>query len=175
MVSHSKDAGQQTATRTFKVVIFVMRVMSAEMRNVAQGTMYGQMAILQTIYARPMTQSALAEEVGVSGATMSSTINTLETRGWVLRERDAADRRVVWVKITLEGRSVLDTMSRQFEGKIAAALDTLSPVQHAALDSGLDALHLVFAHVLQQISADTHLTGAYDPQHPISADDSSDR
>lgn len=175
MISPSNDITQQTTSKTFQVILFVMRVMSTEMRNSAQGTMYGQMAILQSIYTRPMTQSALAEAINVSGATISSTINTLEARGWVTRERDVTDRRVVWVKITADGKAMLDGMSKQFEGKIAAALDTLTPTQHHALDGGLDALHLVFLHVLQQISSDVRFTGAYDLEASGGAQEPSQR
>lgn len=58
--------------------------------------------------------SDLAKHMGVTASTMSLTIDRLESNGYVLRERDAADRRRVRVRLTDAGvrvrraNSVLD-------------------------------------------------------------------
>lgn len=45
----------------------------------------------------PLTPSALAQRAGLHPATMTGVIDRLERDGWVVRERDPADRRAVLV------------------------------------------------------------------------------
>jgi DNA-binding MarR family transcriptional regulator len=51
----------------------------------------------------PLSPSALARRAGLHPATMTSVIDRLERGGWVVRERDPADRRGVVVR-PLPGR-----------------------------------------------------------------------
>ncbi|MGZ4305698.1 MAG: MarR family transcriptional regulator [Solirubrobacteraceae bacterium] len=46
----------------------------------------------------PLSPSALAKRAGVHPATMTGILDRLEKGGWVLRERDPADRRAVLVR-----------------------------------------------------------------------------
>lgn len=49
------------------------------------------------------TQSELAEELGITGATLTHHLNALERKGLVRRWRDDANRRVQRVELTEEG------------------------------------------------------------------------
>jgi MarR family transcriptional regulator for hemolysin len=49
------------------------------------------------------TQAAMAEEMGITGATLTHHLNMLEDRGLVRRWRDAANRRVQHVDLTEGG------------------------------------------------------------------------
>ncbi len=55
-----------------------------------------------------LTPSEIAERVLVASATMTSTLDALERRGWARRLPNPADRRSVLVEITAEGRAVTD-------------------------------------------------------------------
>ena len=57
---------------------------------------------------RPLTPSEISERVLVASATMTSTLDVLEGRGWVVRMPNPDDRRSVLVAVTEEGRSVAD-------------------------------------------------------------------
>ena len=46
----------------------------------------------------PLTPSALAQRAGLHPATMTGVIDRLERDGWVVRERDHADRRAVLIR-----------------------------------------------------------------------------
>src|SRR5262249_44791207 len=46
----------------------------------------------------PMSPSALARRCGLHPATMTGVLDRLERGGWIVRERDAADRRAVVVR-----------------------------------------------------------------------------
>ncbi len=47
----------------------------------------------------PMSPSALARRAGVHPATMTGVLDRLERAGWVVRDRDPADRRAVVVTV----------------------------------------------------------------------------
>jgi DNA-binding MarR family transcriptional regulator len=56
----------------------------------------------------PLTPSEISERVLVASATMTATLDVLESRGWVVRAPNPADRRSVLVSITDEGRATAD-------------------------------------------------------------------
>lgn len=56
----------------------------------------------------PLTPSEISERTLTSSATMTSTIDALERRGWVRRVSNPDDRRSVLVEITDEGQAVTD-------------------------------------------------------------------
>lgn len=65
----------------------------------------------------------LARSVQLSAATVTDMLNRLEQRGLVQRERDAQDRRRVWVALTAAGQACMaqvppllqDVFARRFE------------------------------------------------------------
>lgn len=141
----AKHSSLELAHQTIGIVPFVMRFMSADLRNSKYGALAGHVSILGMLEQRPYTMKELAEVHMVSSPTMSSTVTTLEERGWLTRERSVDDRRVVWVRITPEGQAALDDMRGQTAEKIAALLDSLSDDQQALLGDGLKLLLGVFA------------------------------
>jgi DNA-binding MarR family transcriptional regulator len=56
----------------------------------------------------PLTPSEISERVLVASATMTATLDALESRGWVVRAPNPADRRSVLVAITDQGRATAD-------------------------------------------------------------------
>jgi DNA-binding MarR family transcriptional regulator len=49
----------------------------------------------------------LAQEVNLSSGATTLALNRLEKEGLILRSRDEEDRRIVWVELTEEGRSLI--------------------------------------------------------------------
>ena len=73
----------------------------------------GDLAVLDLL-ARggPVSPTALARASQIHAATMTGMLDRLETGGWVRRERDAVDRRVVLVHVLpLRGRDLLKLYS----------------------------------------------------------------
>jgi DNA-binding MarR family transcriptional regulator len=75
---------------------------------------------------RPSTPATLAELAGVTRATMTGLIDTLEKDGLVSREPDPNDRRAIHVILTGEGRAVLDGMLPDYFQCVADILQPLS-------------------------------------------------
>ena len=59
----------------------------------------------------PTSLMGLARHMGVSASTMSLTVERLVRRGYVTRSRDAADRRVVSLRLTAAGARLRDAQS----------------------------------------------------------------
>ncbi len=67
----------------------------------------GWMAIGLTARASsPLSQSDLAQELGVEGATVVSLVDRLVKGGWVLRQPSATDRRVNHIVLTESGQAL---------------------------------------------------------------------
>jgi DNA-binding MarR family transcriptional regulator len=78
--------------------------------------------------AGPLSPSALARRAGVHPATMTGILDRLERGGWIERERDAADRRAVVVRVARERYAELlnhySGMSRSMNKLLAGYSDS---------------------------------------------------
>lgn len=139
---------QEIARRTLEIIPFVMRVMTAEMRTSQLDIAPSHMGLLGMLTVRPYTLGELAKQMSVSAPTMSNTITVLETRGWVTRERDNTDRRVVHVMLSAEGREMLDAIDRYTAQRISEYLAPLDGQERQTLLDGLTLLQERFIAAL---------------------------
>ena len=67
-----------------------------------------QFGVLEALHhIGPLCQSELAEKLLKSGGNLTLVVDNLEKAGYVLRERDPADRRFVVVKLTAKGQAFI--------------------------------------------------------------------
>jgi MarR family transcriptional regulator, organic hydroperoxide resistance regulator len=85
----------------------------------------------------PITLNGLARHMGVTAGTMSLTIDRLERKGYVVRVRDAADRRRVHVRLTSAGVRVREASSVLDPPLVEALVSRLSDDDRAAAVRGL--------------------------------------
>jgi DNA-binding MarR family transcriptional regulator len=85
----------------------------------------------------PTTLNALAGHMGVTAATMSLGIDRLERKGYVVRLRDAADRRRVHVRLTAAGVRVREASSVLDPSRVSALVGRLNDEERAAAIRGL--------------------------------------
>jgi DNA-binding MarR family transcriptional regulator len=80
-----------------------------------RGWSWSGFRILQAVLVcGPLEPRQVAPLAGVTRASISAVLNTLERDGLVERLRDSADRRLVTIELTEQGRKmVLDTLSDQ--------------------------------------------------------------
>jgi DNA-binding MarR family transcriptional regulator len=82
----------------------------------------------------PLTMRELCAAEQVQPPSMTRIVAALAEAGLVAREADANDGRVVWVRVTPEGRRLLDRSRRRKEAYLARALRTLDPDEVATLE-----------------------------------------
>jgi DNA-binding MarR family transcriptional regulator len=101
--------------------------------------------LLRRLRAGSATHGELAAQLRVVPSTLSATLDALEKRGWVSRERDAEDRRVVRVALTDAGHAVLQTTDDVAASALDDLISTLTDEQiHQAL-AGMRVLRDLFA------------------------------
>jgi DNA-binding MarR family transcriptional regulator len=84
--------------------------------------------------------TALAARQGVTQPAMTQLIARLQESGFVRREPDPADGRVVLVSITAEGKALLARRRERRARHLAAMLAQLDPGHRAALAAALPAM-----------------------------------
>src|SRR5215831_1994258 len=124
------------------VTMLMMRSVAAEMRRSPQTLAPGQMGALMKLSLAASSISDLARHLGVSVPTMSKSIDVLESRKWVERWVDPADRRQSIVRLTLEGRRVTSAMRDRSEQHVAALLAPLTPAERRRVKGALQVLTL---------------------------------
>ena len=88
----------------------------------------------------PITLNGLAGHMGVTSGTMSLTIDRLERKGYVVRLRDAADRRRVNVRLTSAGVRVREASSVLDPPLVEALVARLTDEEREAAVRGLGLL-----------------------------------
>lgn len=97
----------------------------------------------------PVTLNALARHMGVTAATMSVTIDRLERKGYVVRLRDAGDRRRVNVRLTTAGVRMREANSVLDPALVEALMARLSNEDR---DAAIQGLSLLAAAATSQVS-----------------------
>ena len=85
----------------------------------------------------PTTLNDLASHMGVTAGTMSLTVDRLESRGYVVRLRDTADRRRVHLRLTAAGVRVREATSVLDPERVEALVERLSDEDRSAAVHGL--------------------------------------
>jgi len=88
----------------------------------------------------PLTVGALAAATATRPTTLTSVLDRLVRRGYVIREVDPADRRSFLVSLTPAGQRAAGTVSAAVRELERGALSRVSPAQRAGFFAVIDAL-----------------------------------
>src|SRR5260370_23485534 len=88
----------------------------------------------------PTTVMGLAGHMGVTAGTISLAIDRLERKGYVIRLKDAKDRRRVHVRLTSAGVRVRESRSVLDPARVKALVARLSDAERARAVEGLGVL-----------------------------------
>ena len=127
------SSSKQCAGEVLDSVPFVMQAVRVHMRRSrGQGLSVPQFRVLTFLNRTDgASLSAVADRVGLSLPATSRLVNGLVDRRLVRREDSATDRRFVVLRLTLEGRDVVQTARAGAQDGLAASLEALSPAQRA--------------------------------------------
>lgn len=105
-----KDEGAQTERPGQKPLNQWMRTLVDYVRSGKPDLTNRQMALMMTVYisSGPHTVRGLAEVLNVSKPVITRALNKLSALGYLRRERDAADRRNIFIARTSKGAEFLD-------------------------------------------------------------------
>jgi DNA-binding MarR family transcriptional regulator len=97
-------------------------------------------SVLSTLTEAPQRITALADLEGLAQPTVTIMVKRLEERGWVARDRDGCDGRVVLVSITREGREALECFREQYRCLLREQMARMDDAQIAELVRATSAL-----------------------------------
>lgn len=116
-----------------QIFLLTMRRISKQTTDCEPKLTGPQFYILQLLRKKGRcTVSSLAEEMTVKPSAITAMIDRLLKQGYVLRDRDEKDRRVVFIQISEEGKVVLD---ETHEKRKQVLMKYLSYLDQEELDS----------------------------------------
>ncbi len=93
-----------------------------------------QFGTLESLYhLGPMSQTAICNKLLKSGGNTTLVVDNLERLGFVRRERDKRDRRVVVVDLTPEGRTLIETIFPAHATAVTEEMSVLTPEEQRQL------------------------------------------
>lgn len=105
--------------------------------------------VLRTLSDGPKRVTELAEIEGLAQPTTTILIKRLEANGWVARERDAEDGRVVLVTLTREGELALERYRAQYRARLRDHIAAMPDDQVAALGHAVEAIDALVVAIQQ--------------------------
>ena len=93
--------------------------------NISQGR-FTVMMLLRRPWVETCTPASLAEESGVTRATMTGLLDTLEKDGMVVRQADTHDRRTLHVQLTDQGRACMNSIVPNYYQGVSRIMNPLS-------------------------------------------------
>jgi MarR family transcriptional regulator, organic hydroperoxide resistance regulator len=98
-----------------------------------------QLWALKAIYREgPLSMGELSGKMYLHVSTVSGIVDRLEKKSFVERERDRADRRVVTIRLTREGKRLAQRTPEAAQGKLLHGLEALPRRQVLLICSALE-------------------------------------
>ena len=98
-----------------------------------------QLIVLLAVTERgALTIAAMSKEVHLSSSTLVGIVDRLEVKGYIVRERNARDRRQVLVRVTDEGRDFVKRAPSPLQETLAKALSELTSLEQATISLSLE-------------------------------------
>lgn len=118
-------------------------VITEEFKDISHNDMH---IIEATGIEEPRKMSEIAKRLGVTVGTLTTNMNSLERKNYVVRERSDSDKRVVFVKLTERGRKAF-FRHRDFHKKmIRSAASEFTPEEQVILMRCLNKLNDFFVN-----------------------------
>lgn len=97
------------------------------------GVSFTEVGVLRAVSTEPRRITDLALAEGVTQPAITSLVNRLGERGWVVREADPCDRRVVRVTITPAGQQAVERLRAEYRALLHDGMAALAPEDIATL------------------------------------------
>jgi DNA-binding MarR family transcriptional regulator len=139
MARKPSDAAFDLADRLHSAAIHLLRRVRRQDAAAGVSAPWGS-ALSVVVFRGPLTTTDLADAEQVRVPTMTRLVSAMEAAGLVERLKDARDRRVVRVRATDKGRTVLAEARRLRVEALAADLSALPKEDRAVLQQAVGRL-----------------------------------
>jgi len=130
--------GDPSSTEAYATLCRVGDVLLSELEQHVEAT-FGVKQVVATALAvidgadRPLTPSEIGDRILLPSASITSTLDQLERRGWVRRVPNPDDRRSLLIEITDDGRATADQLLPGIRRLERRALSCLTAKERAQL------------------------------------------
>ena len=107
-----------------------------------------QILLLSSISSEGTDMSSLSKQMGVDNSTMTRLIDILIRNGWVEKYKEENDKRVVFVKITVEGEKIRYKIDNKINDFGIEILNTIDPEDRNDMREMLTLLHWILSKKL---------------------------
>ena len=147
MQNTNDDGVEACAALLLDVVPLAMRRVRAYMREArAADLSVPQFRALAFLRAHPgATLSDVADHVGLTLPAASRMIDGLVARDYAVRQPSAINRRCVELRVSEQGRKMLEVTMRHTQNALAGILKALDAQQQSVVMESLETLRLVFS------------------------------
>lgn len=135
MTTTRAPADTELASRLRLAVMRLARRLRQQTQDPVTPSQISALAVVE--HRGPITLGELASLERVQPPTMTRIVAALEEEGLVVREVDAADRRIARVSLTPEGKRLLERSRSRKTAYLAARLRGFSPEERALVERAL--------------------------------------
>lgn len=97
-------------------------------------------ALMELMQEQPLSQGTLAKRLSLEKSTVSRLLSGLEKWGWIERDRNPSDRRIVEVKLTDAGKQTAESLSTARQSKFDRVMQAIPEDQQTQV---IDALQIL--------------------------------
>jgi MarR family transcriptional regulator, 2-MHQ and catechol-resistance regulon repressor len=137
MPTHFK--GRKETVRALNAFVNLMRASDSVAAHLGaqieeSGLTMGQFGVMEALlHLGPMCQHALGEKLLRSGGNVTLVIDNLEKHGWVRRERQKNDRRMVKIYLTPKGERLIARVFPEHAEAVTKEMGCLTPDEQETL------------------------------------------
>ncbi|MEF2553195.1 MarR family transcriptional regulator [Aurantimonas sp. A2-1-M11] len=102
------------------------------------GLTSSQLTVLRILRQGELTPSAIATQIGLTQATVTTLIDRLVERGLVQRRRGESDRRHIWIDLTAEGHAMIESMPPDLQVSFQNEFDRMQDWEQAMVVASLE-------------------------------------
>jgi DNA-binding MarR family transcriptional regulator len=136
-----RPTGSEELDLASQLRLAVMRLARRLRQRADAGITPSMLSALSSVARRgPMTLGDLAGTERITPATLSVIVGRLEQSGLVARESDPSDGRVVLVRLTADGRRLIERSRKRKTAYLARGIDRLDSTEREALARALPVL-----------------------------------
>ena len=131
--------GSRAEKRTLDTFIKLTRCVNSVYAELSARQTFGdltpsQFAVLEALYhLGSMTQGEISQKLLKSNSNITTVMDNLERDGFVRRERDETDRRVIYVHLTKAGTGKIEAVLPNHVGALVEIFGALSPSEQETL------------------------------------------
>ena len=106
----------------------------------------------------PHTSADIAAELRITAGTLTASVTQLEKKGYLIRQRDLSDKRIVRITATEKGAAANERHMDFHRRMVSGVLSELSPPEAEILKKALSGIDRFFKDAYAQLEASEHKT-----------------